>query len=1517
MKRRIIIILIVVGILGGLTAGTWLYLRRSSGLKLLARAELAIQADKLDKAVDLAEKYISKYPDDWRGYRTKAQAFIRLGRYDDARTVLAEAGRLNPTEVSISITLAESYSLPANKLIVGEKARSDTAVLAEAIKQFNQANEILLKVETTAPKHVVKVQQFLGMNYYKISIANRTIGDIRKQQAKTAEASRDTKLAAARLTESQAAFAKSDEAAEQAIGALLEVITKDASRPVAARVLVDLCIQRGDEKSLSIARTAIMALKSPPPIPAMRLALHDLSDKTETASRRERLDKLCKRLDAILKEHPDEPEVKLARANVALMLGDIKTAERISNEILKKNPRHGQALFVRAKLLILQRNTAEAERILFRLMPKSMGNKRFAVNVHIAYAQAAHALGKKDSARDAMRKIVTKINPDHALARRYLAKSLMEDGFYEQALIEAQDYYRSHPDDPVAVSLLVESAKRTDQPELARKTLEKVFTDDLSEPVMLMVIADGYKLLADRAKAQQALRKAAECKSDTAGGLFAIARAMRQVGRSPEAEKILLAELARDPEQSRVCFELGQCYLATGRVMQAIKQFRAALRIDSRNTGYRMALASAMYGIGDLEQCMNVLEQVDKSNVKANCFRLQVKLDMGQPVSAEQMLQQVQGAKQAGLYLAMIYLNNGRMEQCVEVCLAGLKKTPYDRRLRIVLGQAYLAQGHKKQCLKEWSAVLEATPEQLPTYLRITGVLSGKLAPKQVKKALALIPNAREDMIDLSIGWLFSRMRNFDAAVGTYTQLINRAKTSGFIRNRARLLRAKALAASGKHERAVAELDELSKNEAWYGLATRAKVDVLIKAGQIDKASDALTEVSNIAIKKKDSVALRRIALLYARFNKIEEALAVCNQLEILFPIDARAYLLRARVLSMGGRSSETFPLLEKAISLQPDNLRTHRTLALALEANQQLRQALETLKRMEKQSKSGLDAALYEQGHFFARWGLYAQSIECFRKLAAQGHTSIPKLQLALGRAFVGLGQRDQAREVLKNISSYSPQYVPAQQLMAEIAETDKEKLEILSQAEKAKPDHAGVLIQKMKVLLDADKPDEAVKVFHSFVGPDAENRPMPAEAAYLAIRAMLAADDREAASKLASRVAKDAPVPPWRQLAILLNLDNKSAVAKVLPGVEKADLYDAMLGLVLSVQNDDEASIRKWADRISQMNRRLVKMPISRAIPSRYRLLVALAAGRVSQAETELKNYKSAGDISRDAAAELVSLARKDAKAAIAEATKLLKALVATELGLAPVGKSWAMEVLKARPKCQCAVALVLKSKSDPATLKVLLETIRPADCVLARMIRASLLMHEGEYGKAAEVYRKAAEADKENHFLVLAQATATEKAGRLKEALSLYRKVWQATQNPVSGNNAAYLVTQLYPEDAVRLKEALQWTEAAIKTAPRAFSFRDTSGWVCFRLGKKEQALLEVRRAVKGLPNSPEVHYHMGVIEADAGNRDLGRWHLEAAVSSADAIKAGGNKLTVAEAKAARLAKEALAEGSPSEK
>ena len=268
-----------------------------------------------------------------------------------------------------------------------------------------------------------------------------------------------------------------------------------------------------------------------------------------------------------------------------------------------------------------------------------------------------------------------------------------------------------------------------------------------------------------------------------------------------------------------------------------------------------------------------------------------------------------------------------------------------------------------------------------------------------------------------------------------------------------------------------------------------------------------------------------------------------------------------------------------------------------------------------------------------------------------------------------------------------------------------------------------------------------------------------------------------------------------------------------------------------------------------------------------------------------------------------------REKTKAA-AEAAKLAKASLAMDLGLNQLGRSWAMEVLKARPECQWAAGVIMGSRPDEAAEKAAAAILRPKDCAVARTIQGSLLMKDKKYSQAAEVYRKAAEAEEGNPYLVLSQALAVERAGRLAEAMKLYRQVWQATKSPVAANNAAYLVSQLHPKDAARLTEASKWMDGAVKARPNEPAFRDTKAWIAFLLGKKSEAQVEARRAVRGIPRSPEAHYHLGVIEGDAGNRDLSRWHLAAAVSSAEAMRVRGEDLSVAEANAVKLAKEALA-------
>lgn len=236
--------------------------------------------------------------------------------------------------------------------------------------------------------------------------------------------------------------------------------------------------------------------------------------------------------------------------------------------------------------------------------------------------------------------------------------------------------------------------------------------------------------------------------------------------------------------------------------------------------------------------------------------------------------------------------------------------------------------------------------------------------------------------------------------------------------------------------------------------------------------------------------------------------------------------------------------------------------------------------------------------------------------------------------------------------------------------------------------------------------------------------------------------------------------------------------------------------------------------------------------------------------------------------------------------------------------------MKLLKARPTCQWAAVLAAQCDPEGALMNEILRTLQPADCLLAQMIRARLALEKKQYDKAAEIWRAVADAEKESRESMMNLGAALEQAGHLEEALAVYRKTWETSQHVLAANNAAYLVSLLSPRDPARLAEAARWMAEAVKASPADAAFRDTLGWIAHLQGRDAEALLELRRAVKGMPDSPEAHYHLGEVEAVAGRRDLAQWHLAAAANIADRFAMENRDLPPAAQKAVRLAREGLA-------
>jgi Tfp pilus assembly protein PilF len=99
----------------------------------------------------------------------------------------------------------------------------------------------------------------------------------------------------------------------------------------------------------------------------------------------------------------------------------------------------------------------------------------------------------------------------------------------------------------------------------------------------------------------------------------------------------------------------------------------------------------------------------------------------------------------------------------------------------------------------------------------------------------------------------------------------------------------------------------------------------------------------------------------------------------------------------------------------------------------------------------------------------------------------------------------------------------------------------------------------------------------------------------------------------------------------------------------------------------------------------------------------------------------------------------------------------------------------------------------------------------------------------------------------------------------------------------NNAELLndVGYLYADAGRELPRALALTKRAVALVPGEANFRDSLGWVYYKMGRYEEAEKELRRAVLLSPQSSELRCHLGVLYASWNRRSEARIELAKAL------------------------------------
>jgi tetratricopeptide (TPR) repeat protein len=155
------------------------------------------------------------------------------------------------------------------------------------------------------------------------------------------------------------------------------------------------------------------------------------------------------------------------------------------------------------------------------------------------------------------------------------------------------------------------------------------------------------------------------------------------------------------------------------------------------------------------------------------------------------------------------------------------------------------------------------------------------------------------------------------------------------------------------------------------------------------------------------------------------------------------------------------------------------------------------------------------------------------------------------------------------------------------------------------------------------------------------------------------------------------------------------------------------------------------------------------------------------------------------------------------------------------------------------------------------------------------------EGKHRESLATYEKAIAEAPDNPEVLYEASFAAEKCKEYERMEQLLRRVMTLRPSFAHAYNA---LGYTLADRSVRLPEAKELVEKALELAPNDAYIIDSLGWVYYRMGKKEDALRELKRAY-GIKPDTEIAAHMGEVLWELGRKEeaLQTWRQAAGTAS----------------------------------
>ncbi len=151
------------------------------------------------------------------------------------------------------------------------------------------------------------------------------------------------------------------------------------------------------------------------------------------------------------------------------------------------------------------------------------------------------------------------------------------------------------------------------------------------------------------------------------------------------------------------------------------------------------------------------------------------------------------------------------------------------------------------------------------------------------------------------------------------------------------------------------------------------------------------------------------------------------------------------------------------------------------------------------------------------------------------------------------------------------------------------------------------------------------------------------------------------------------------------------------------------------------------------------------------------------------------------------------------------------------------------------------------------------------------ASLYVEKNEVDKALNLLKTGIDLFPDNAQLHFECAILLEKQGRQDEAILSMEKVLKLyPDHPEALNYIGYT----WADRNMKLDTALKYIKKALELKPDNGFIRDSLGWIYYRLGRLEEARIELEKALELEPDDPNIYDHLGDVYSSLHNSDKAR-------------------------------------------